>query len=277
MKNSNEMFNSLLERRDRYIAEQRKKRKAVIRTATPVCCLCLVVMLGVSIWQSGLLGQPDVPIQGDTSGQIGGSVGGTSDTQSPSSSAKDEYAVYTGTESSGGGADLFPANTGDAEIIVNELASEIPEKGFYNLRPENYYDYTKDELFDYYGIEFDISSIFPDMVERNTNSYGIFKSDDGKDIMGHVFIWTNLSSGEEVSIDILKDGTPKTDVNDIAAGGSPLASTISGEKAIIFHSGIGERSGYYAEFFHKGLGFAVYGYNFDEDDFVRVLSYLISC
>ena len=83
MKNSNEMFNSLLERRDRYIAEQRRKRKAFIRTATPVCCLCLIVLLGVGIWQSGLLGQPDIP------------MGSSSVDNSPSSTAKDEYAVYT--------------------------------------------------------------------------------------------------------------------------------------------------------------------------------------
>lgn len=139
MKNSNEMFNSLLERRDRYITEQRKKRKAVIRTAAPVCCLCLVVMLGVGIWQSGLSGQPDVPIQGETSGQIGSSVGGTTDTQSssspakgdepgqnsssaggaavaqsPSSSAKDEYAVYTDSVK-------LPENTSGVEDMLGCL------------------------------------------------------------------------------------------------------------------------------------------------------------
>lgn len=70
-------MDSLLERRDRYIAEQRRKRKAVIRAATPVCCLCLAVMLGVGIWRSGLLERrPDTPIPRDTPGQ-------------------NEYAVYT--------------------------------------------------------------------------------------------------------------------------------------------------------------------------------------
>ena len=53
MKNSNEMFNSLLERRDRYIAEQRRRRKAVVRAVTPVCCFCFAVMIGVGIWRFG--------------------------------------------------------------------------------------------------------------------------------------------------------------------------------------------------------------------------------
>ncbi len=127
MKNSNEMFNSLLERRDRYIAEQRKKRKAVIRTATPVCCLCLVVMLGVSIWQSGLLGQPDVPIQGDTSGQIGGSVGGTSDTQSPSSPAKGDEPGQNSSSVGGASVAQSPSSSAKDEYAVYTDSVKLPE------------------------------------------------------------------------------------------------------------------------------------------------------
>lgn len=52
-----------------------------------------------------------------------------------------------------GGAALSLANTEDTEIIINELASEIPETGFFALGPDNYHEYTKEELFDYYGIE----------------------------------------------------------------------------------------------------------------------------
>lgn len=38
------------------------------------------------------------------------------------------------------------ANTEDTEIIINELASEIPETGFFALGPDNYHEYTKEEL-----------------------------------------------------------------------------------------------------------------------------------
>ena len=99
-----------------------------------------------------------------------------------------------------GGAALSLANTEDTEIIINELASEIPETGFFALGPDNYHEYTKEELFDYYGIEFDISSVFPDMIEENTGSYGIFKFSDGSDMQGHNFIWANPIGNEKVSI-----------------------------------------------------------------------------
>ena len=176
-----------------------------------------------------------------------------------------------------GGATLSLANTEDTEIIINELASEIPETGFFALDPDNYHEYTKEELFDYYGIEFDISSVFPDMIEENTGSYGIFKFSDGSDMQGHNFIWANPIGNEKVSIEIIKDGAPKSDNTQVTNDSAPLASTISGENVNIFRFDSDEQSGYYAEFVHKSLGFTVYGYNFDKDDFVRILSYLISC
>lgn len=53
MKNSNEMLNSLFERRDKYIAEQEIKRKINMKIAVSVCSLCLVAIAGFGIWQSG--------------------------------------------------------------------------------------------------------------------------------------------------------------------------------------------------------------------------------
>lgn len=56
MKNCDEMVNSLLERRDRYAAVQKRKRKAIARTAASTCCVCLVALLGFSVRKSGLFG-----------------------------------------------------------------------------------------------------------------------------------------------------------------------------------------------------------------------------
>ena len=144
-----------------------------------------------------------------------------------------------------GGAALSLANTEDTEIIINELASEIPETGFFALGPDNYHEY--------------------------------FKFSDGSDMQGHNFIWANPIGNEKVSIEIIKDGAPKSDNTQVTNDSAPLASTISGENVNIFRFDSDEQSGYYAEFVHKSLGFTVYGYNFDKDDFVRILSYLISC
>lgn len=54
MKNCDEMVNSLLERRNRYDTEQKRKRKVITRTASSMCCVCLVALLGFGVWKSGL-------------------------------------------------------------------------------------------------------------------------------------------------------------------------------------------------------------------------------
>ena len=70
MKNCDEMVNSLLERRDRYVAEQKRKRTMITRTATSMCCVCLVALLGFGIWQGGMFNTTP-PISAEDSINIG--------------------------------------------------------------------------------------------------------------------------------------------------------------------------------------------------------------
>ena len=53
MKSSDEMVNSLMERKNAYEAEQKRKRRTIARIATPVGCLCLTLLLGLGLWKSG--------------------------------------------------------------------------------------------------------------------------------------------------------------------------------------------------------------------------------
>lgn len=54
MKNCEEMVNSLFERKDRYVAEQKKKRAAITCAVASVCCFSLVALLGFGLWQGGM-------------------------------------------------------------------------------------------------------------------------------------------------------------------------------------------------------------------------------
>ncbi len=65
MKNCDEMVNSLLERRARYVAGQKRKRKVITRTVTSMCCVCLVVLLSFGVWESGMFDTtPPVTLDG---------------------------------------------------------------------------------------------------------------------------------------------------------------------------------------------------------------------
>lgn len=70
MKNCDEMVNSLLERRDRYAAEQNRKRAVITRTVTSMCCVCLVALLSFGMWQSGTR-EKTPPITSEDSINIG--------------------------------------------------------------------------------------------------------------------------------------------------------------------------------------------------------------
>lgn len=54
MKSCDEMVNSLLERREQYVAEQKREKKVLTRTVTSMFCVCLVSLLGFGMWQSGI-------------------------------------------------------------------------------------------------------------------------------------------------------------------------------------------------------------------------------
>ncbi len=54
MKNSNEMVNSLLNRRQRYELEKLNRRRVQRRVLTPICCICFVAALSIGAWQSGV-------------------------------------------------------------------------------------------------------------------------------------------------------------------------------------------------------------------------------
>ena len=70
MKNSEEMVNSLLERRNQYETEQRNRRKVMKRVVTPICCFCLVAILGIGLWQGDFF-KSTPPIELDDTTHIG--------------------------------------------------------------------------------------------------------------------------------------------------------------------------------------------------------------
>lgn len=53
MKNYEQVTNDLLERRNKYVARQRKKKKKMIGIAGSLCCVCLVALMSVGVWRGG--------------------------------------------------------------------------------------------------------------------------------------------------------------------------------------------------------------------------------
>ena len=60
MKNYDEVTKELLERRDRYVAEQKTKRKRLMNVAAFLGCFCFIALCGIGIWHSGILTKPPI-------------------------------------------------------------------------------------------------------------------------------------------------------------------------------------------------------------------------
>lgn len=65
MKNYEEVTNDLLERRNRYVVEQKRKKKRVTEIITSLCCVCLVALVGIGVWQSGILTDKNMFLKDD--------------------------------------------------------------------------------------------------------------------------------------------------------------------------------------------------------------------
>ena len=66
MKNYDEVTSDLLKRRDRYVVEQKRKRKIFMGVATSLCCCCLVALLGFGMWHSGMFDSEPAITLGDS-------------------------------------------------------------------------------------------------------------------------------------------------------------------------------------------------------------------
>lgn len=106
MKNYDETINSVFDRISEYEVQKKRKRKVIAKTVTSMCCFCLVALLGVGVWQSGLFGTtPPTTLDGE---KIEGSNSSQQDTDKPNNSV---------------------GVTPDATIIWGN-ASEVEDMGF---------------------------------------------------------------------------------------------------------------------------------------------------
>ena len=67
MKNYNEMANDVFRRIGEYETAERNKRKIMKKTILPICCLCLVALLGIGLWQGDFFNsKPPIDINDST-------------------------------------------------------------------------------------------------------------------------------------------------------------------------------------------------------------------
>lgn len=249
MKNCDDMVNSLLERREMYIVEQKRKKKILTRTVTSMCCVSLVALLGFVVWQGGKF---STPIEQKVNDSLYPGIKDTLD------------------ESKG----KYTDNPAENNQIHIQKVKEFPTttRAMFALICDDYISMSRDEINEYYG-----TNIFPtvpsDLKEHNENSYGIYKRENGTgDIYwdSNGINYSNEDCSRSVYVAIDKDCVPfdfcnlfndtqsRSVINNIEIG---IAQTANGN--------------YYAEFMYRNVGFRIVTAGLTLDEFISVISSLL--
>ena len=249
MKNSEEMVNSLLERRDKYDAEKKKKRTIITRTVTSMCCFCLVALLGFGMWQGGVF-----------------------NTTSPDQTLED--ALYPGIkdnfdESKGESPNNPAANN---KIVINSINGISADKMNINLALGDRIEMSIEELCEYYGVNY-VPDVPEDIKIWPEQIGDIYKRNGGT---GEVYWDANLLnfSNEDftrsVHVEVDKGSYVLQDY--LYFKGTEEKSVINNIEVLI---GLTESGYYYSEFMYNGVGFLIDAKGVTEEEFVAIIASII--
>lgn len=249
MKNCDEMVNSLLERRKQYIADQQRKKRILTRTVASMSCICLIVLLGFGMWKGGIL-----------------------DTTAPDQTIND--ALYPGVkdtydESKGESAENPISNN---KIVINSIVAKTPADSGIALLVEDFVEMTRDEMVDYYGIDY-IPTVPEDIKPWENEQSGIFRRDGGTgEVYWDVDVlnYSNENFTREVHLEVDKGSNVHTDYSFFE--GTEEKSVINSVEVLI---GLSENGYYYAEFMYKDVGFLIDAEGVTEDEFVAIITSII--
>ena len=250
MKNYDELTNDLLERRDRYVADQKKKRKRVMGVATSLCCFCLVALLGFGMWQGGMF-----------------------NTTPPDQTLED--ALYPGIkdnfdESKGESPDDPAANN---KIIINSIDGISADRMNINLRVDDFVEMTRDEMITYYGVDY-VPDV-PDDIKawEEEQSSGIFRRNGGTGEVywdADILNYSNKDFTRSVHVEVDKGSYVLKDY--FYFKGTEEKSIINNHELII---GLSENGYYYSEFMYNGVGFLIEAQGVTEEEFVAIIASII--
>lgn len=249
MKNSEEMVNSLLERREQYNAEQKRKRSIITRTVTSMCCVCLIALFGFGMWQGGMF-----------------------NTTPPDQTVED--ALYPGIkdnfdESKGESPDNPAANN---KIVINTINGISADKMNIALMIDDFVEMSREEMIEYYGVDY-IPDVPDDIQPWEDERSGIYRRNGGTGEVywdANILNYSNEDFTRSVHIEVDKGSYVLQDY--LFFKGTEEKSIINNFEVLI---GLSENGYYYSEFMYNGVGFCIDAEGVTEDEFVAIIASII--
>lgn len=271
MKNYDELTNDLLERRDRYVADQKKRRKRVMSVATSLCCFCLVALLGFGMWQGGMF-DAKPPITLDDSINIG-----DKDYINPDELDNSQTSTPGNNDSQGNTQTGTEQKFDPAEIIwtINRVEGQVSAAPL-NYSTDKYYSERKSltDIAAYLGrdlskLEVITSQGFEFLGRYETDFYYELNGDVAYDSC--VFGYTK--DEKQITIRVSKIGVPYDCMYML---NNPTVSNINGVEVTVGGVYKADNSGkielIFADFSHGGLQYRLTIENVPSDDYMYLNS-----
>ena len=271
MKNYDELTNDLLERRDRYVADQKKKRKRVMSVATSLCCFCLVALLGFGMWQGGMF-DAKPPITLDDSINIG-----DKDYINPDELDNSQSTTPGNNDSQGNTQTGTEQKFDPAEIIwtINRVEGQVSAAPL-NYSTDKYYSERKSltDIAAYLGrdlskLEVVTSQGFEFLGRYETDFYYELNGDVAYDSC--VFGYTK--DEKQITIRVSKIGVPYDCMYML---NNPTVSNINGVEVTVGGVYKADNSGeielIFADFSHGGIQYRLTIENVPSDDYMYLNS-----
>ena len=137
MKNYKEMADDVIHRIDKYEAVHKQKRAMITRTVTSLCCACFIAMLGLGVWQSGLLDAKQ-PVTLDSPTDIGAKNYDADSKENNVSKLTSDYIVSKELQEQ---IDKLELQSGDKLgwiVYEGRLYMQLPNIDISNIKPNQY-------------------------------------------------------------------------------------------------------------------------------------------
>ncbi len=250
MKNSEEITNRLLERRELYLTEKKRKRKIITAIGTAACCIGIIAIAGIGLSEKNLF---TPPVTGEHT---------LNDAIYPG--IKDTFD-----DENGESTDNPQANN---RIVINSTDEITSENMLFALMWDDFIPMTKEELTAYYGVDF-IPEVPDDLKEQAVEFGGIYRIDKGTGEVyydGNKLSYTNEDFSRGVAVSVDKGSYVYQQF--VYFKGDEEKSVINNLEVILGLSVYGD---YYAEFMYKGTGFFIYSEGLTEEEFISVIESVI--
>ncbi len=248
MKNIDETITTVFDRIGQYRENQKRKKQILVRTVTPLCCLCILAAIGFAVWGQGQ----------------------TPDTQQ---FTMEEPPVTTAPAASSPGLTEPTHPISSNKIIIHPIENAPQSDMYIYLGADDFVPMNKDEMEAYYGCD-----VFPDVPDdispKENQHWGIYRKDQGTGEIYHDQIRQEYENADQSRVLVVETCKGRLPFHCciVCLPEEEENSIINGHEVTI---GLSEYGYYAVSFFYKDVGFYIFADGITEDELIGIISSLI--